>query len=183
MRPSSAPFGPTQFERKTHLLVIAGDGWVQFEQAFVDRAEFFGIERRVVDPTRRRVVEGEVPERAEQIAVGYAGLIKLLFSKEFTVQDRQTEQLRQRLTVVERGIIAQHHPEHAQRAPKIVVVGEGVLPFDERAQAGDAVVFAVQWIGADQTALFRNEQKEQTVDQPQELTVKIGCTVRRYPCA
>ncbi len=69
--------------------------------------------------------------------------------------------------------MAQHLPEHAERLPEVVGLGEGSAVLKQPSQPGDAVVLAIDGIRTQQPAVLRHEQKEEAVHQAQELAVEI----------
>jgi hypothetical protein len=141
---------------------------VVIEQALVHRTEFLGIQRSIVDAARRRIplaVERQMPEGAQQVAVGDAGVVQFLMGKEFAIERRCIQQARH-------ALIGQHQPQCVQRQPQVVVIGVGSAARTQAAQATHAVVIAVERVAAHQSALFRRQQEEQAIDQAQQLAVE-----------
>lgn len=161
LKPPSIRHSPFAI-RLNHRVVI--------EQAFVHRAEFLHVERGVVDAARRLrrafAVIRQMPERFEQVAVGDGAGVEVARLEELAVERGCAQQPGELL-------VGEHFPEDAQTAPEVVVFGVGAAAVDEASEARDAVVLAVERIGADEPAILRNEEEQKTIDQAQELAVEL----------
>jgi hypothetical protein len=67
--------------------------WAKLKQALVYRAQFFDIERVVVDASQRAcrvfLIPGEIPEGCEQVAIGDSKRVEVLRGEELAVQRRE----------------------------------------------------------------------------------------------
>jgi hypothetical protein len=151
---------------------------VVVQQALIHRAEFFDVEGGVVDPARRRgggfVVIRQMPEGVEEIAVGDRAVVEDQRFEEFAVEGWGVE---------EGGevFVGEHFPEDAEAAPQVVVVGVGGAAVEGSSQAGNAVVFAVEGVCADEVALLGDEEEEEPIHQAQQLVVEFLRTQPRSP--
>src|ERR1017187_3044222 len=62
----------------------------------------------------------------------------------------------------------------AEAQPEVGVIRPGGLDVEHPAQAGNAVMIAIDGIGADEAPVFGHEQEQETVNQPEELVVELG---------
>lgn len=69
-------------------------------------------------------------------------------------------------------ILDQQEPEHAERLPEVVLSGEGGPLFEQPTKTGDSVMLAVERIGAQQPTVFRDQQKQEAIDEDQQLAIK-----------
>lgn len=144
---------------------------VKFEEAFVNRAEFLDVEGGVVDAAGRRAlafpVVGQIPEGGEEVAVAQRASVEGLRGEQFAVE---------RGNVEDGGelVVAEQLPKGAQAQPQVGVVGPGGAHVEQAAEAGDAVVVAIDGIGADEAAVFGDQQEQEPVNQPEQLAVELG---------
>ena len=104
------------------------------------------------------------------------GVVEQPGHEEVAVQDTQVEQGGQWLAVegLLRMIVGKHPPDHAQRLPEIVVLDLGGGPVEQATQPADAVVVAVERTRANQAAIFGDQEKEQPVDQHQQMAIEVA---------
>ena len=70
-------------------------------------------------------------------------------------------------------VVLEQVEERAQAQPEVGVIRPGGLDVEHPAQAGDAVMVAIDGIGADEATVFGHEQEQETVNQPEELAVEL----------
>ncbi len=102
----------------------------------------------------------------QQVAIAQPTMIERQFGKEVAVEWRYPQLLCQ-------FFIAQHVPERTNTVPEVNIVGVGVTFAAQPYQARDAVMIAVEVGCAEQASLFGDEQKEDTVDQAQQIAVEL----------
>ena len=161
------------------VLPIRKERGVIIQQTFIHRAEFFGIQRGVVDAARGRrtlLIICQMPEGGEQVAVADERPVQLQRGKQLAVQ-------RRRLQLGGELFIGQDQPEGAQRKPQVCVVSIGGALVCQTAQVRNPVMFQIERLAADQSALFGNQQEEKTIDQPQQFTVERQRAVLFHPAA
>ena len=129
-------------------------------------------------------------ESSDQIAVCDRGIVEQARREEIAVQDGQVEQSCQwpAAKSLLRPISGERTPHDAQRLPEIVVFDVGGRPVEQAAQSADAVVAAVEWTRADQPAILGHKEKEQSVDQHQQMSIEVsfgepcaGVRIRLHP--
>ena len=153
---------------------------LEFQQALVDRAELFNIERGVVDADRlsgvRILIEREQTETVENGLVVEEAVADRPdgVRAEQVAGKRSDPQLRSRPAGLEQAEAGQ------KREPKVVFAMIGEVAFlSKTAEALETVVAVVEaplcsrgreWI--DKVALLDDEQEEQPIDQPEEVLVE-----------
>ena len=155
---------------------VATDHRAMFEQAFVHRPQLFHVEGGVVDPAERAgfvVVEvDEVPERLEEVTVCDALPLEFDLAEEFAIQHGEAEETGHGLALHLRLGVAQDVEEDSKAAPEIVVVRPALSAVHQPAQAGDAVVLAVQLVSHEEPALLGHEEEEEAVHEAEEVVVQ-----------
>jgi len=53
------------------------------------------------------------------------------------------------------------------------MVGEGTASIEKISQATDAVVLAIERILADEPTILGDQKKQESIDEPQELPIKV----------
>jgi hypothetical protein len=143
---------------------------VVVEQTFIDRAEFFDIQRGIVHtPGRRRwlfPVIRQMPEGFEEVAVADAALVEVERLEKRPVEGGHAQT---------RGkfFVRKHLPQHLEAAPDVLMVGVGAAPVEQPPQPRHAVMLPIKRAVANQPPVFGNQQEEQAIDQTQELPVKV----------
>jgi hypothetical protein len=144
---------------------------VQFEETFVHRPQFFGVERRIIDAARRIAIPGKMADGAQQVAVGDHGSVEIDGRKQVAVERRRAQQRGQRR-------IAHDLAQRLQPQPEVNVIGEGAAAHQESPQPPDAIVRVVRVV-ADQPAIFGGQQEEHAVDDAQRLAIQRSGNVVR----
>jgi hypothetical protein len=171
VRPGGAPFGAARGEGNDGNRAAPGDGRVQFEETFVHRPQFFGVERRIIDAARRIAIPGKMADGAQQVAVGDHGSVEIDGRKQVAVERRRAQQRGQRR-------IAHDLAQRLKPQPEVDVIGEGAAARQESPQPPDAIVRVVRVV-ADQPAIFGGQQEEHAVDDAQHLAIQRSGNVVR----
>ncbi len=158
----------------------------QFEQAFVDAAEFLGIHVAVIDARQRGAVaeEAEAEERAEQrLVVELGGVeVRALRGVEEATERRQAKR---RLAATEAG------EGDGQRLPEVGMAIVAAPPGGQPAQAGEAVAGEVARPGLaaglgceDEFAILHGGEEDEAVDEAQQLLeVGLGAQLAAFDAA
>lgn len=149
---------------------IGGDVGMKFEQAFIDRAEFLDIERGIIDATGRCdrpfLVVGEIPEGLKQVVVAQSAIVERLRAEQFAVERGEFKD-------GGKFVVLEQTEQGAEAQPQVGVVGPCGLDVEHPAETGDAVVFAIDGVGADEAAILGNEQEQEAVNDAEELAVEL----------
>ena len=141
---------------------------VVFQQAFIDRAQLFGVQGGVVDPAGRAVlfVVNQIPHCPQEITVGDGARIQIQWGEQVAVQGGDFQ---------ERGelLVGEHLPQNTEAVPDVVVVIVSAADIHQPAQPRHAVVLAVERIGTNEPAVLGDEQEKKTIDQAQQLPVEF----------
>ena len=152
--------------------------WVEFEEALIDRSKFLDIQRGVVDSPRRArgrlLISSQSPKGSKQVAVRKGIDVEILRGEQLTVEHRQP-QCRGHRPIAQtrlRLILDQQQPQYAERLPKVILIGKRSPLFEQPTQPGNSIVLAVQRIGTQKAAVFRNQKEQKAIDKDQNLAIK-----------
>jgi len=162
---------------QTEIAALEVELGMQLEQGLVDAAQLLGAEVAVIDLTAAAAVadDREVTDGLEKIAVGYLRPVQIgrrLAGKEERAERGQAQLGRAALVAQ----LAQHDCQALVKVGMLAAAAAG----GKTAQAAGGIVFIVAPFGLihslgqeQQPALLGDEEKDQTVDQTQELAVKV----------
>src|SRR5208282_6947953 len=143
---------------------------MELQKTLVNGAKLLDVEGGVVDAARRcagpLLVIGQIPERSEEVAVAQGASVEGLCREQFAVERGEGENGGE-------FVVLKQVEECAQAQPQVGVIRPRGLDVEHTAQAGDAVVVAIDGIGADKAPVFGHKQEQETVNQPEELAVEL----------
>jgi hypothetical protein len=182
------PPAPSRVADEAEAADAGGQGQFghQFEQAFVDAAEFLGIHVAVIDARERGAVaeEAEAEERAEQRLVVELGGVEVRALRDVE-EATERRQAKGRLAAGEAG------EGDRERLPEVGMAVVAAPPGGRAAQAGETVagLVAGSGLGAgvgreDEFAVFDGGEKDEAVDEAQELLeVDLGAQLAAFDAA
>ena len=148
------------------------------KEAFVDGAEFLNIKGGVVDAPQCAAlvcVVDYMPHRLKQVAVAYEAFVKVGAPKELSVEDGKAEDGSEGFSAELRewGVVVEEFPEEAEGEAEVIVFGVSGAAVNETAEAGDAVVLAVESLAAEKSTVFGNKKEQDSVDDAEKMVVEI----------
>jgi len=162
---------------QTEIAALEVELGMQLEQGLVDAAQLLGAEVAVIDLTAAAAVadDREVTDGLEKIAVGYLRPVQIgrRLRREEEGAERGQGQLGRAAFIAQ---LTQHDHQALVEIGMLAPAAAG----GEVAQSPGGIVFIVAPFGLihslgqeQQPALLGDEEKDQTVDQTQELAVKV----------